>query len=151
MANNARVLELLGELLGAEDLVTRMNDEKLLKEGTDALAAVTWPDFEFALIGPDPAFRAEFKGVEGFVEGWHDWLSAFDSYAMDVHEVIGTGDGFVGLARMKATPKGTGAVIEQEAAAALLFEDGKLRRMEFHLDRGEAMRAAGLDPADLQG
>ena len=42
-------------------------------------------------------------------------------------------------------PKGSSAAVESDAAAVLRFRDGKLARVEFHLDPAAARRAAGLE------
>jgi hypothetical protein len=53
--------------------------------------------------------------VDGFVDGWHDWLSVFDSFQIEFGEQTEAGDELVAMARMTAVPKGTAATIEGAA------------------------------------
>ena len=48
------------------------------------------------------------------------------------------------LARQVGRTRGSSVPIETLSAAVLSFRDGKLTRVEFHLDRETAMKAAGL-------
>jgi ketosteroid isomerase-like protein len=52
----------------------------------------------------------------------------------------------VSLVEMSGTTKTGGAQIEAPAAAVWTVVDGRLRRVEFHLDQDAALRAAGLEP-----
>ncbi len=98
------------------------------------------------MIAPDPAFRQDHRGPSGFVEGWGDWLSPFDTFRMEVDETIDRGDQIVTLVRQFGTPAGGSIEVESVGAAIWFFEGGKLTRVEFHLDRETGLRAAGLDP-----
>jgi ketosteroid isomerase-like protein len=49
-------------------------------------------------------------------------------------------------AHMVATPRGSNAAIETDSAAVLRFRDGKVERMEFHLDSAGAFASAGIEP-----
>ncbi len=111
-----------------------------------ALNELADPNLEVAMIGPDPAFRQDRSGPSGFVEAWGDWLSPFDTFRMEVDEIIDRGDRIVTLVRQFATPAGGSIEIENVGAAIWFFEGGKLKRVEFHLDREAGLRAAGLDP-----
>jgi hypothetical protein len=147
MSERVRIVELLTRLMTSQDVIRRMKDEEFRAEGIAAIAAVTQPDFEFALIAPpELGISAEYRGVDGFVEGWEDWLSPFDRYLMEPGKAQEVDDRVVAFARMRATPKGTSAAIETEGGAVFHFEGDKIRRIEFHLDPDEALRAAGLEP-----
>jgi ketosteroid isomerase-like protein len=142
----------LGKVIGAEDLVARINDESLLAEGVEVLSAAVTPDFEFVMVATESsgAQPVEFRGVEGYLEGLSEWVAPFDSYRIEIGRLIEAGDVVVGLARQIATPRGSQAAIETQAAALMIFGDGRLRRLEFHLDPNVAIRAAGLDPQSFQ-
>jgi SnoaL-like domain len=143
---NVEIVQELGQVMAAEDAVIRMNDPSLLEEGVEAIRQVAAPDFVFALVTPAEvgSTTAEYAGVEGFVEGWHDWLAVFDSFRIEIGEPIEAGDKVISMARMTATPKGTTATIDGTAAALFTFDGNKVRRMEFNLDQEAALRAAGL-------
>jgi hypothetical protein len=140
------IVQELGRLMTAEDPVARMNDPALLGEAVEALRLAVSSDFVFALYTPSEVggAGAEFVGVDGFVDGWHDWLSAFDSFRIEIGEETERGDEFVAAARMTATPKGTTGTIEGTAEAVFRFDGDRVQRLEFHLERGTAFAAAGL-------
>jgi hypothetical protein len=94
-------------------------------------------------LGQRPAGRVQ--GNRGFITLWQDWLEPFDSYEVVLEEVREGPDGVLMLTRQTMTPRGTSAPIVGEAAGVLIFREGKLTRIEFHLDRGTALRAAGLE------
>jgi hypothetical protein len=115
---------------------------------TSAVERVAAPDLEGAMIGPDPSFRIEFDGANGMIERWSDWLSPYESFRMEIGDLIESGDVLVTCARQFGTPTGGGPEVEAESAAVWWLRDDRLVRVEFHLDREAALRAAGLDSAD---
>lgn len=110
-----------------------------------ALAAVTWADVKIAMVAPG-GWAAEREGLDGYVEGWDDWLAPFDSFRLEFEDFLDAGDNVVVLVRQFARPKGAGAHLENAGAAVFGFRDGKIERIEFHLGREDAMRSAGLEP-----
>lgn len=136
----------LGNLMAAEDAVTRMDDPALLEESVEAVRQVAAPDFVFALVTPAAVggTRAEYPGVEGFLDGWHDWLAVFESFQVEIGEHIEAGDKVVSMARTRAVPKGTTAAIEGTVAAVFTFDGDQLSRLEFNLDQEAALRTLGL-------
>jgi ketosteroid isomerase-like protein len=136
----------LGNLMAAEDAVTRMNDPALLEEGIEAVRQVAAPDFVFALVTPAAVggTRAEYPGIEGFVRGWHDWLAVFESFEVEMEEHIEAGDKVVSMARTRAIPKGTTAAIEGTVAAVFTFDADRVSRLEFNLDQDAVLRTLGL-------
>ena len=136
----------LADLMSAVDAVVRMNDPVLFEEGVEAVRQVAAPDFVFALVTPVAVggTRAEYSGVEGFVEGWNDWLAVFESFQVEVGDHIEVGDKVVSMAHTKAVPKGTTAAIEGGGAAVFTFAGDQLSRLEFNLDREAVLRTLGL-------
>jgi hypothetical protein len=61
--------------------------------------------------------------------------------------VIEGPDGVVQLVRQIGVPAGSVAEVESESAAVFRFREGRISRIEFHLSRDDAMRAAGLGSA----
>lgn len=144
--SKAKIVQELGRVMAAEDAIIRMNDPALLAEGVEAIRQVAAPDFVFALVTPAEVggTTAEYAGVDGFVDGWHDWLSVFDSFRVELGEQIEAGEKIILMARTTATPKGTNATITGTVAAVFTFDGDKVGRMEFNLDQEAALRAAGL-------
>ncbi|MEK6273658.1 MAG: nuclear transport factor 2 family protein [Actinomycetota bacterium] len=140
-------LEALAPLLeafpGAESPLTP-DDRPAIARLTSAVERVAAPDLEGAMIGPDRSFRTEFHGADGLIERWSDWLSPYESFRMEIEDLIESGDVLVTLVRQFGTPTMGGPEVEAESAAVWWLRDDRLVRVEFHLDREAALRAAGL-------
>ena len=145
MATN---LDLAGRVLDAfmaDDLAGDLQSTALAV----VLREVAARDFTCAFIGGSAGeMQTDYYGVEGLLDGWVDWASAFDRYRIepDGEPIIG-GDTVVGYTRQVARLRGAASAIETPAAGVLFFRDGELLRLELHLDREQALRAAGLEPA----
>ncbi len=141
-----RVVERIQEsLLTQEDVVATLNDPEAGRRIRRVLIELAQPDFEVAMVGPNYLGQAiERSGADGFREAWVDWTSPFSSYQIDLEEMIDAGDRVVSLVAMSGKTKTGGVEIEAHAAAVWTVVDGRLRRVEFHLDRESALRSAGL-------
>jgi ketosteroid isomerase-like protein len=142
---NVAAVEALVAALPA-DFTTAVGDERVQLPGREAIAKFAEPDFEVVMAGPDPAFRQTATGVEGFAESWSDWLAAFESFRIEVEELIDAGEQVVALAQLSGRTRTGSVEMEQPAAAVFTCRQGKVTRMEFHLDRELAFRTAGLEP-----
>lgn len=142
---NVRLVERIQEILSSTDIVADLLEDA--QETREEFAALAEPDFECIMLGPEYAVaRFDGQGFEGFRKIWLEWVSPFDSFRVDVEEVVDVGDRVLSLVRLTGLTK-TGAVeVESPAAAVWTIRAGKLTRVEFHLDRDAAKRAAGLEP-----
>jgi ketosteroid isomerase-like protein len=140
-------LEALAPLLAAfptAEAPLTPDDPPAIARLTAAIERVAAPDLEGAMIGPDPSFRIDFNGADGLIERWWDWLSPYESFRMEVEELIESGDILVTCVRQFGTPTGGGPEVEAESAAVWWVRDDRLVRVEFHLDREKALQAAGV-------
>ncbi len=138
------MVEEIQEALTARDVVTALEDDtdqripRLFMELTE-------PEFEVSMVGPGySSARRDSTGLEGLVEAWTDWTTAFESYRIEVEEMIDAGDQVVSFVAMTGELRGGGEITAPGAAVWTVI-DGRVRRVEFHLDRGSALRAAGLE------
>jgi ketosteroid isomerase-like protein len=102
----------------------------------------------------DEEFETEFilgsrgptsvRGLEGFIDGWRDWLEPYDSYYIEVEELIDAGEQVVSLSRVVGQTTRDGVAVEHRPAAVWSLRDEKIVRVRFFLDREEAFEAAGL-------
>jgi ketosteroid isomerase-like protein len=143
-AEAVRLVEEIQQALTSEDVVSALNDDsdqtvpRLFME-------LAHPDFETSMVGPQYApATLDFTGLDGFVEAWTDWTNAYESFRIEVDEMVDAGDKVVSLVRQIGVLKGGGGEIESTGAAVWMIRDGRLSRVEFHLDREAALRAAGL-------
>jgi ketosteroid isomerase-like protein len=138
--------QLIEALMGAMPLGDLLPDgEPATEARAAALAEIAADDLETVMVASEGGLTSEFHGRSGFEQAWADWLSPFDAYSSSLEEILeAPGDRLLVITRQRATPKGTTAAIESRAAAVLQFRDGRLARVEFHLDPAAARRAAGL-------
>jgi hypothetical protein len=100
------------------------------------------------MMAASGGFHADFTGVEGLIAAWADWLGPFEELRIEVEEVFeASPDCVVDLIRMSGHSARGGAELASEGGAAWFFRDGRLSRVEFHLDRSQLRRAAGLEPS----
>jgi SnoaL-like protein len=141
MSDAVEVAAALGAAFPAVQSVAAMQaDTDELTE----LERLSWPDFDIAMVGANPSVRIEFKGIDGLVDAWRDWLTPFESYRIEIEGFEDGDDRALILVRQIASPRGTEAAIETPGAAVVWTRDGKLSRVEFHMSRDEARRAAGM-------
>jgi ketosteroid isomerase-like protein len=119
-------------------------ESPLTPDDTGAIERVAAPDLVSVMIGPDQSFRVEYRGVAGLIEGWRDWLSPYESFRLEVEDLIESDDVLVTCVRQFGTPVGGGPEVEAAGAAVWWLRDGRLVRIEFNLNREAALRAAGL-------
>jgi ketosteroid isomerase-like protein len=137
-------LEAIDRLFPEGDWVEAIADEETVRSRLDLLRAISTDDLEIVMVGPG-GFAGTFAGVEGFEGAWRDWLTPFESYHLEQEEDYLVGDDVaVFFARQHGVPKGSSAPMENDGASVFFFREGKVRRIEFHLERAAALRASGL-------
>jgi ketosteroid isomerase-like protein len=146
-AEAVRLVEQIQDALGTEDVVAALADPATDQTVRRVLGELAEPDFQVVMNGP-AYLQATFEGegFEGFRAAWLEWTSAFQSYRIEVERVIDAGDLVVSLVAMTGRTRTGGVEIESPGAAVWTVVEGRLRRVEFHLDREQALRAAGIDP-----
>ncbi len=141
------MVEEIQQALTETDVVAALNDDRD-QTVTRLFMALAEPDFEVVMRGPGySSARLDYVGLDGFLAAWRDWTTAFESFRIEVDEMIDAGDKVVSLVRQTGIPKGADAEIETRGAAVWTVCDGRVRRVEFHLDHDAALRAAGIDPS----
>jgi ketosteroid isomerase-like protein len=85
-----------------------------------------------------------YRGVEGLIEGWRDWLEPYSSYELEVEDLIDGGEAIVTLVHVQAITARDGVPVEHRPAAVWTVRDAKVVRVAFYLDRDHALEAAGL-------
>ena len=128
-----------------EDVPTALADPGRVSRLQDALAEIAAPALVVEMVG-DQDFRGQREGVEGFLEFWRDWAESFERFRVEIDDAIESGEHLVTLVRQIGRPRGGVSDIENAGAAVWTFEGETLVRVEFHLDRTLALRAAGIEP-----
>jgi ketosteroid isomerase-like protein len=144
-SENVELARRIAEWMAQEDFVAAFEDVERFEESAAVLEPVVHPEFEVRMVGPD--YLAEgvaYKGLDGYVAAWRDWLEPYESYRADLEEFMDADDKVVMFVRQLGRTAVGGVPIEAESAVVFVFTGGKLARLEFHLDRKRAMKAAGL-------
>jgi ketosteroid isomerase-like protein len=102
------------------------------------------PDFECIMCGLPPAPPTTFPGVDGIERAWNDYGSAFERVRAKLAEIRESDTHTVVLVDQHATTRHGGVAISQPSAMLFAFAEGQLSRIEFHLDRAQALRVAGV-------
>ena len=140
-----RLAEALIDVFPRQDAVAAVRDDEI-RARLEQLQELAWPDFDCVMVGSIPAARTEWKGLDGVVAAWTDWVQAFDSHRTEIEEMRSVGNECaVVFLRQLARPKGATAEVENMGAFVLWTRGGKLSRIEFHIDRAVAIRAAGIE------
>jgi hypothetical protein len=84
-----------------------------------------------------------YSGVDGLIQGWREWLSAWSSYEAHTEDFVDAGDHVVMLVRLRGETRHDRVMIEQPAAVMYTLQDGKVVRLAFHLDPRLALEEAG--------
>jgi ketosteroid isomerase-like protein len=100
--------------------------------------------FEAEFISAGGSMRPTSHGPEALAEAWRDWLEAWESYYLEVEEVLDAGDEVVSLVRVRARTTRDAVAVEHRPAAVWWVREGKIARVRFYLDRDQALEAAGL-------
>jgi ketosteroid isomerase-like protein len=120
-------------------------DPAVTPDTADIDITVFEDDFEVEFISQTAgSLRPSSRGPEAFVEGWGDWLEPWDSYEVEVEELLDAGEEVVALVRVQAKTTRDAVAIESESAALWSVRNGRISRIRFFLERDTALEAAGL-------
>lgn len=142
-------LELAGPLLAplfGGDLVQFFADERRVQELRAQAEPYVDPDAEVVFHAADAVALEVRPGVDGVVAGWREWLSTFASYRVTIEDLRQEGDRVIALVRQSGrTIHGGVEVPSSPSAAVFTIRDGRLVRLAFYLDRGDAAALEGFE------
>lgn len=134
----------------APDLVQVYGDEKTFAAFEARLAPMIGSD---SLLMPDPELASmmgtndgsSYTGLDAINEAWRDWLSAWESFRIELEELVPLDDRrTLSLIVNHAKPKGGSSTISFPGGAIFTIEDRKVRQLELFLNRDRAREAAGM-------
>jgi hypothetical protein len=124
------------------DLVALFRDDEGSSQLLGALGPYLHEDF---VAGGARIQESELVGLAGLRAGWADWLEPWDSYRVEIEDVIDAGEeAVVVLTRDYGRRAGMEAEVPVRGAAVWIVRDGKIARATFYTDRDEAFADAGL-------
>ena len=138
------IREALTELGSSESDLGSMADA--IPRLTEYLAEVAAPDFACVMAPLPPTPPVTHAGIEGLAQGWSDYGEAFENVRVELDEIVETPDHVVVLVDQIAITCHDNVEITQPSGMVFAFENGLVKRVELHLDRGAALRSAGIDP-----
>jgi ketosteroid isomerase-like protein len=100
--------------------------------------------FESVFIAESAPTRIVWSGIEGFVAGWRDWLEPWERYELSAEKFIDAGDMVVVFAHVRGRTRRDGVEMDHAPAAVYTLRNGLVSRIEFYLNRDEALRAVGM-------
>jgi ketosteroid isomerase-like protein len=99
-------------------------------------------------LHPDVELQTIVEAQHGHA-GAADWIaradSVFDSFEMEVEEIIDAGDQVVAIVHERATGRGSGLQVDQHLAQVLTIQEGRVVRIQSFTDRADALKAMGLE------
>ena len=114
-----------------------------LEGGVDAIIPLLDPEIRWS---QDPSFPGAktYVGHEG-VREWDAWLDeSFEERRVEVERLIDGGDRVMALVVVHTRGRGSGAETRTPMAHLWTLRNGMGVRVQFYLDRAEALEAAGL-------
>jgi len=102
---------------------------------------------EFAYVDnflPDHAGKT-YRGLEGLRRALVNVAEPFEEMIYTFERIVGSGDLFVSVHRMRARARHTGISFDQPVAYIWHFRDGRIVHAQGFLDPDEALKAAGLE------
>ena len=111
------------------------------------LASLLTADFE--VVGGDlrggGGLTTGGHGIGGLVAAWRDWLGPWESYWTQVEDFVDAGeDRVLVLVRDRGRLRGSDSEVDNVAASVWTLREGKIARIEFHVDRNKALAVVGL-------
>jgi ketosteroid isomerase-like protein len=116
-----------------------------IEQMAEVLAQIGEPDFVTVMVAASGPPQ-EATGVDGFRELLSDWISPYESFQLEVEDVLASEGKLVFLARQVAMTRHDGVKVATESASVWWVKSGRVSQVGFYLDRHAGMRAAGIDP-----
>jgi ketosteroid isomerase-like protein len=125
----------------------RLNVEAFNRRDFEALLIGYHPEAEFRApreLAESGIIKASYRGYEGYVAFFREWLSACGDYRMRPKELIDLGDRFVLFDEIVGRGAGSGVPLAQEHAIVMVLKNGRVILSQEYFDPAEALEAVGL-------
>ncbi len=125
---------------------SKFEAEDMIEAVTELLRHNAHPEYVTLMVSE--AVSQDYAGPQGFKEAWEDWVSPYESFRVELDEVIRLEDKLVFTVRQIVTTRHSSVAVETPSAAVWWMEDGQIRQAAFYLDRQAGLRAAGISAPD---
>jgi ketosteroid isomerase-like protein len=89
-------------------------------------------------------------GIDGAMSIRRHWLESWSDQEVELEDVFARGDNVVVTAHVTARGRGSGVQVDVRLHFHFRLRDGKVAHIYEHVDRAEALEAAGLSEQDAQ-
>jgi hypothetical protein len=120
--------------------------DEMLETISELLRNNAHPDY--VTVMASEAITRDYAGPEGFKEAWSDWLSPYESFRIEVDQVIPLENRLVFTVRQIVTTRHSSVEVATPSASVWWFEDGMVRQAAFYLDARAGLKAAGIASPD---
>jgi ketosteroid isomerase-like protein len=108
---------------------------------------LTHPEMEWAPVEENHTVHRGIEGARRVVAGWS---ASWSDYTGKIEEVLDGGEqGIVVVLDVTARGAASGAMVDIRSYQHFRIRDGKVAYLYEYPDRGEALRAVGLDEAEM--
>ena len=127
------------------EIVRRIVSE--FSETLQPVSGLTSPDFIWNTGSWTPwTGPSEYRGIDGFMQFFGEWIAAYDDWAQEVEEIVDAGDKQVlVITRQRGRLRDSDSWVDLEAGFVYTIDDGLLVRGDVYGSRAEAFKAVGLE------
>ena len=136
-------VDLVQRLHSDVDIAHVIRNDDVWAAAVEAVGGFYHPDVESVRVGlPD---GKTYTGLDGFRDMWLEWLAPWKTYRVETEEVIDLRDRVLVLVHAFGRLEGSQGEVENTSASLWTVRDRKIARVEFYVDRAEALKAVGLE------
>jgi ketosteroid isomerase-like protein len=122
-----------------------VRDDAAWEAFSQPLAAVVAPEFVYEDdVLPDHAGET-YRGLDGMRRASAGYVEPFEWMTYDLERIVGSGDCFVSIHRVRAKAHHSGIVQDVQAAYVWTYRDGRLIHVRAFMGADQALKAAGLE------
>ena len=125
------------------EIAERANDA-FNRRAVDAFMEYVTSDVEFNSAMSGTVAGGSLRGREGVEALFADIRDTWEEHRLVIEVIRDLGDRVLGLGRLEGRGKASGVSVDVPLAVISDYRNGKVWRTRTFLDRGEALRAAGL-------
>ena len=140
MNDSREIPQPVAKLLAGVDPERGLDPGEMLELLEGILAETAVAGFEVAMVGAGQS--RQYRGIEGLREAMGDWISPYTDYSVFLEAMREAPAGFLVPVRQVGRTRHGGVEVENLGATVIKVEDGRVVRIEFHLDRDVAERSA---------